>query len=108
MTSSRPGWTRIALLAALMAVLTASVGAVPAGATTPQGSSEARSAAAAQRAAASRARNNLLLEGRRRHLARCLARHPNRCARWQTAVERAERGSGSPKPVLRARWVLPS
>jgi hypothetical protein len=94
MTSSRPGWTRLALLALLTALLTAAFGAPSAGAASTGASSEARSAAAAERYATSRARAALVLEGRRRHLARCIARHPNRCTRWQTAVERTERRLG--------------
>ena len=94
MTSSRPGWTRLALLAALTAVSTVSAGAPAVGATAYRASAasiHAHSTEATDRAQIFQSSTQRLLEGRRRHLARCLARHPDRCARWQTAVERAER-----------------
>ena len=94
MTSSRPGWTRLALLAALMAVSIAVFGPPTAGASSYRASAAsiyARSAAATDRALAIRATAARVLEGRKRHLARCVQRHPGRCARWQTAVGRAAR-----------------
>jgi hypothetical protein len=95
MTSSRPDWTRLALLGALAAVSTASFGAPSAGATPRRSAASIEThTTAASRAQVFHATMQLLLEGRRRHLARCLARHPERCAVWQTAVERAERRLG--------------
>jgi len=93
MTSSRPGWTRTALIAAVSAIgMTAITSTAPAATYRASTASiTARSTAATDRALAVRTSASRLLEGRRRHLARCLARHPNSCATWRTAVERAER-----------------
>jgi len=103
MTSSRPGWTRLALLAVATAVSISSfwaslavaapygagVGAIRAHST--RATESARSLAAAERAVYVRANAVHILEGRKRHLARCMQRHPGRCAVWQTAVQRAAR-----------------
>jgi hypothetical protein len=94
MTSSRPGWTRLALTAAVSAISIAAIATPAAPAATYRASTAsitARSTAATDRALAVRTSANRLLEGRRRHLARCLQRHPNNCATWRTAVERAQR-----------------
>jgi len=103
MTSSRPGWTRLATVAVATAFSAAALGVPVATAAAHEHSSaaaQARSEAAAQHATALRARTDRLLEGRRRHLARCMQRHPGRCARWQTSVERAEKRLGRAETQL--------
>jgi hypothetical protein len=92
MTRSHPRWTQIALLAALTAVSTASFGASDAGASpSPAGTTvQAHSTVATDRAQVVQSMTQQRLEGRRRHLARCLARHPSLCVRWQTSVEKTE------------------
>ncbi len=91
MTSSRPGWTRLALIAACSAIGMAAIATTAPAATYRAGTASiaARSAAATNRALAIRTSVSRLLQGRRRHLARCMKRHPARCATWRTAVERA-------------------
>jgi len=95
MSCPRPRCTRLGVFAALAVLSSASFGAPSAGAAGARaGTVSSQTEAAADRAQVQRATTQRLLAGRRRHLARCVARHPNRCARWQTSLERTERRLG--------------
>ena len=94
MTSSRPGWTRLALLAAVTVSWPATLGTPAATAASHRGSAEssaAQSAVATEMAQLHRQSADRLLARRERHLARCLQRHPNRCETIRASVIRAER-----------------